>query len=31
MGVKPRNAEDAEYFHHTWTDGGAHDVYRPGT
>ena len=30
MGVKPRNAKDAEYFHHAWTNGGAHDVYRPG-
>ena len=29
MGVKPRNPEDAEYFHNTWTTGGARDVYRP--
>ena len=30
MGVKPRNAADAEYFHSTWITGRAHDVYRPG-
>lgn len=29
MGVRPRNAEDAEYLHHNWTKNRAQDVYRP--
>lgn len=30
MGFKPRNAEDADYFHKNWPSTGAQDVYRPG-
>jgi len=29
MGVRPRNDDDAEYLHRTWTSGRAQDVYRP--
>lgn len=29
MGVRPRNDEDADYLHKTWTTNRAQDVYRP--
>jgi hypothetical protein len=28
MGFRPRNAEDADYIHNTWTSSRAQDVYR---
>jgi hypothetical protein len=28
MGVRPRNAEDADYFNESWTTNRAQDVYR---
>lgn len=29
MGVRPRNDEDADYLHNSWTTNRAQDVYRP--
>lgn len=29
VGVRPRNDEDADYLHNSWTAGRAQDVYRP--
>ena len=29
MGVRPRNDEDAQYLHNSWTTNRAQDVYRP--
>ncbi len=29
MGVRPRNDEDADYFHQNWSTNRAQDVYRP--
>lgn len=29
VGVRPRNDEDADYLHNSWTTGRAQDVYRP--
>jgi hypothetical protein len=29
MGVRPRNDEDADWLHQTWTTHRAQDVYRP--
>lgn len=29
MGVRPRSAEDADYFNEHWTTNRAQDVYRP--
>ncbi|MDP3819895.1 MAG: hypothetical protein Q8R33_00320 [Burkholderiales bacterium] len=29
VGVRPRNDEDADYLHQSWTNNRAQDVYRP--
>ena len=29
VGVRPRNDEDADYLHKSWTNNRAQDVYRP--
>lgn len=29
LGVRPRNDEDADYVHNSWTTNRAQDVYRP--